>query len=220
LLEQAVLDAGIRYLNNTYDESTGTNSSLAVPNGTIDVANLGATSISIPCAAGTKDIGTVQTNYTGELAKAGAPKIRLCQLSSIPGQGNNSTGVEINGGAVVNSRVAAAWQALGAKAKTAGVNLVANSSFRLADSCSGTGDGSNCAKPGTSMHQLGIAIDFADMQVKGTSTKDCSARATVYPSLAWSWLYSNAEQFGIKQYTYEAWHWDPAPLANRCGAGS
>ena len=119
---------------------------------------------------------------------------------------------------MVNSRVAQAWLGLAQAAKAAGISLVSNSSFRLADSCGGSGDGSLCATAGSSPHQLGIAIDFNGMDVTGTSTTSCSGRAKDPSNPAWNWLYSNAEKWGIKQYTKEAWHWDLLNTASRCSS--
>lgn len=190
------------------------------------VGDIGENSDSVPCATGTTDLGVVETKYTGEIKKGPGPLIiRLCRLSSIGGEGNDASGNETPGGATVNSRVSGAWQSLGEKAKAEGIQLNANSSFRLADSCGGTGDGSACAKPGKSPHQTGIAIDFAatggggSMGGKGSSTSSCSGRARAPGDPGWVWLEKNAESFGFKQYSYEAWHWDAFPSANRCGTG-
>ena len=187
---------------------------------TIDLALLAKDSDQILCATGTRDLGVVQTKFTFEtIVPSGvAPKIRLCQVSSIGGQGNDTSGNEINGGAVVSSVVSGAWFALGTEAKAAGINLVASSSFRLADSCGGTGDGTNCARPGKSPHQSGVAIDFANVggfTATGSSTS-CSGRM-INSSADWKWLKDNAEKFGIFQYSRESWHWDPFyPIGNRC----
>jgi len=187
---------------------------------TFDEADLGKNSDNLSCAEGTKDLGVVTTKYTGELKKEDGPlKIRLCQVTDIPGFGNNKDGVQISGGATVDARVSGAWAALAKAAKEAGVPLDAGSSFRLADSCGGTGDGSACATPGNSPHQTGLAIDFGNGMygTKGTSTTSCSGRARLPNNKSWKWLYENAEKYGIKQYTFEAWHWDATGFPNRCG---
>ncbi|MCA9332303.1 D-alanyl-D-alanine carboxypeptidase family protein [Candidatus Saccharibacteria bacterium] len=49
------------------------------------------------------------------------------------------------------------------------------------------------AKPGTSMHERGLAIDF----------KNCSTHSTA----CFTWLAANAERFGFKNLPSEAWHW-------------
>jgi D-alanyl-D-alanine carboxypeptidase len=208
--------------------TTTTNLPPSSPSGaTIDLSVLASDSDQIPCAEGTKDLGVVQTLFTLEaiVPSGNAPKIRLCQLSSITGEGNNTSGVVINGGAVVSSPVSGAWQKLGEAAKADGVSLVSSSSFRLAHSCGGTGDGGSCARPGKSPHQSGVAIDFANMggfDAKG-STTSCEGRMT-YAGEAWNWMKNNAQNFGIFQYSAESWHWDPFyVLGNRCdkaGTGS
>ncbi len=198
-------------------ENSTSNSPTAPVNGQI-VGNIGESSTDVPCAASTKDLGTVVSRYTGDLKQGSGPlTLRLCQLSSIGGSGNNTQGASISGGAVVGSRVAGAWQALGEKAKTANVQLSSSSSFRLADSCGGTGSGTACAAPGQSLHQLGVAIDFATITVKGTSTTSCSGRGEQVGNASWDWLNNNAAAFGFKQYSFEAWHWDSLTTPNRCG---
>lgn len=190
------------------------------PGETIDISQLGKNSDNIECAAGTKDLGVATSKYTGEFKKESGPmKIRLCQITDIPGSGNDRVGRAISGGAVVEARVSGAWAALAKKAKSDGVELTASSSFRLADSCGGAGDGVACARPGQSAHQTGWAIDFNNMPNRGGSTTDCATRARASSS-QWRWMYDNAESFGIKQYSYEAWHWDLIPMDNRCGKDS
>lgn len=162
------------------------------------------------CPNNTTDLGTIKTNYSGN------PTIRLCRLSSITGAGEDINGNKNTQGAVVNAVAAQKFQQLGELAKSKGIQLAANSSFRLENSCGGTGTGSYCAKPGTSPHQLGIAIDFTGTGgVKG-DTKSCVKMAKGTTDL-WQWLSSNAPSIGIKQYSGESWHWDILPSGNRCG---
>lgn len=49
------------------------------------------------------------------------------------------------------------------------------------------------ARPGTSQHEQGLAIDF----------DDCSTRATA----CWRWLSANAARFGVHPLSSEPWHW-------------
>ncbi len=49
------------------------------------------------------------------------------------------------------------------------------------------------ARPGTSNHELGLAIDFTN----------CSTRSTA----CYRWLANNAGKFGVKNLPSEAWHW-------------
>ena len=193
----------------------------ATPAGARVEGDIGLNSDTIACAQGTNDLGTVTTKYTGDYKKeSGDLVIRLCQIPSIPGEGNNPNGTEIGGGAVVNSRVSGAWQALGTAAKKAGVALYSNSSFRLDDSCGGNGDGGSCATPGGSPHQLGVAIDFGNMFGINPDAQTCErgVRLRDLNSPSWKWMYANAEFYGFEQYSAESWHWDPLPSANRCNS--
>lgn len=184
------------------------------------VGDIGLSSESVPCPAGTTDLGIATSRYAGETKKeAGDLKIRLCQILEIPGQGNDPNGNSTQGGAVVNSRVAPAWLALAKQAKAENIPLKSSSSFRLADSCGGSGDGVKCGSPRKSYHQLGVAIDLNMDQLTAEGSPDsCSGRARMPGNPIWEWLKANSEKYGIKQYSFESWHWDSAPLANRCGA--
>ncbi len=184
------------------------------------VGDIGLNSDKVDCAPGTKDLGIVRTRYTGEFKKEQGPLIiRLCQVPDVPGEGNNTSGVDIGGGVVVNSRVSGAWRALGVAAKKDGIDLFGTSSFRLADSCNGTGNGGACATPGGSPHQMGVAIDFYNQMYNvNENAQSCSVRVTKTDSPQWRWMYKNAEKFGFKQYSAEAWHWDPIPTSNRCSS--
>lgn len=210
-LQLGLDDSGSDDISDTATEGAATES--------VNVADLGKSSSSMHCAQGTKDLGVATSKYNGEFKKESGPmKIRLCQITDIPGQGNDKNGNSISGGAVVEARVSGAWRALAKKAKADGVNLTSSSSFRLADSCGGTGDGIRCAKPGGSAHQTGWAIDFNNMggfSPTGDS-RSCSGRMT-YSSKEWKWMREHSEDFGIKQYSAESWHWDFIPSDNRCG---
>ena len=224
-IQKACTDLGVG--STTQTTTTATTASTApttAASSTIDLALLAKDSDQILCATGTRDLGVVQSKFTlvSIVPSGNPPKVRLCQLSSIGGQGNNTSGANINGGAVVISPASSAWQKLGEAAKSAGINLVSSSSFRLADSCGGTGNGSNgCASPGKSAHQSGLAIDFDNMGLsvgqKG-STSSCSGRMT-WDTDAWRWLKGNAQNFGLFQFSGESWHWDPMyVIGNRCNS--
>ncbi len=190
----------------------------SVPADVVDPAKLGYNSKDTACAQGSNDLGNVKSRYTGALKKEeGALEIKLCQIPDLPGGGQDTTGKKISGGIVVNSTVSGAWVALARKAKADGVSLSAGSSFRLADSCGGTGNGKLCAAPGKSMHQTGYAVDMANMSGTGGST--CASRARLPNNKGWKWMDDNAPKFGIKQYSLEAWHWDSGPTDSRCGTG-
>jgi len=182
------------------------------------VGDIGHNSDNVPCAAGTKDLGVVTSQYNGASKKeTGDLRIRICQISSISGSGQDTAGNRISGGVVQNSRVAGAWQALGEKAKKENIQLDGSSSFRLRSSCGGGGDGRRCATANGSMHQLGVAIDFSSPKGINTNAQDCVSRVRDKGNPTWEWLNKNAAAFGFKQYSAEAWHWDALQAGNRCG---
>jgi LAS superfamily LD-carboxypeptidase LdcB len=83
-----------------------------------------------------------------------------------------------------------------------------------ADAACRGGSYGSVAQPGTSNHQMGLAIDFAMPHVKGGQS--CATRGTVPNNAAWNWLRSNAAKWGFRQYSGESWHWDVITTANRC----
>lgn len=180
----------------------------------------------VQCAAGTTDLG-VSSGYSG-----GEPfEIRLCSLDNLPSSGSSDNPGRsysvpgANGHAIVNSRMSGAWYALIEAAKADGIDFgTVNSSFRSMahqqSLCSRNalcrqGNSSQVATPGYSSHQAGVAIDFSNMGSTGSSSS-CSQRATHESNPGWVWLRDNASDFGIKQYSGEAWHWDALPAVNRC----
>jgi len=192
--------------------------------GDADLSLLATDTDQIPCYGEngeTKDLGVVQSKFTGDqiVPSGKAPKIRLCIISTIHGNGEDSNGNVQTEGAVVMSALSKAYFNLGKDALADGVRLIASSSFRLGASCNGTGNGRNgCAPPGKSAHQSGAAIDFANMG-PFTPTGDpssCSGRMT-WDSPEWRWMRDNAENYGIYQFSQESWHWDPFyVIGNRC----
>lgn len=179
-------------------------------------------STSVPCAEGTKDIG-IQDGYREGVKFA----VRLCSVSNLPskGQADNPGGAfttpGADGHAIVNSRVSGAWYTLAKDASTAGHNLTVFSSFRSMKHQEyvweeNGRDTSRVARPGFSGHQAGVAIDFNNMS-GSNKNNSCSSRARAPSNPAWIWLRDNAERYGFKQFSNEAWHWDALPIANRCG---
>lgn len=165
----------------------------------VDVANIKEPSINIDCAPGTKDVG-IHDGYT----EGRKVKIRVCAVSNITStseESNGGYGVSgANGKLVVNSRVSGAVYAMVEAAKKDGVTLSAASGFRTMqhqqDLC--PCNGVDVAIPGTSNHQLGVAVDFGSGGVlieKG--------------SAMWNWLDKNASKFDFLPYSYEPWHWSP-----------
>ena len=192
--------------------STGTSSSI--------IGDPYTDSTGVPCAEGTKDLDIHDGYVDGKLIK-----LRMCALPNITSTGQSG----IPGGESlvnVNSRVAGAWLALVNDAKAAGISLAATSSFRSMSNQQGlcqkdarcsNGDYTMTAKPGYSSHQAGVAIDFGSGMSGITGGSTCSTRAKAPNSPAWVWLRDNAEHYGFKQYSAEAWHWDALPSGNRCG---
>lgn len=174
------------------------------------------------CAAGTDDLGTIKTKYTGHLVDDPYPTIRLCKLP-IPGWGaqpDHTAGIGVKEGAVVNAAVSGQFMTLINAANSASTKptLVSSSSFRYVDSCEISTPGAKCASPGKSNHQLGIGIDFALTDGYGMpkSLPSCSGRI-ISKDPVWVWLNSNAPDIGIKQLAHENWHWDVEIEANnRC----
>jgi hypothetical protein len=54
------------------------------------------------------------------------------------------------------------------------------------------------ARPGTSNHELGLAIDFSNM---------CYPNSTCNGNPRYDWLVTNSQRWGIKKLGSEAWHW-------------
>ena len=102
--------------------------------------------------------------------------------------------VSIPGGQV-DSSIAENVTAMMAEAKKDGVDLEIASSFRTRAqqeklyAAYKNGTGNLAAKPGTSMHEKGLALDFSNT-----------------PG-AHAWLKKNAERFGLKNLPSEPWHY-------------
>lgn len=113
-------------------------------------------------------------------------------------------------GIVVHTSIAAQLDAMIAAAEAEGLTLT-GSGYRsheqqiaLRRSHCGTSDyaiyempSSQCspptARPGTSMHELGLAIDFVN----------CSSHSTA----CWQWLSANGAAYGFYNLPSEPWHW-------------
>lgn len=125
-------------------------------------------------------------------------------------------------GFAVNVQIESAVNDMVNDAKAAGVELKSASAFRsyehqvaLRRQNCGTSDyaiyqmpSSQCspetAKPGSSNHEDGLAIDFDGVskcpnKVNGSCADPSNA--------SWSWLSQNASRYGFQQYSREAWHW-------------
>lgn len=192
--------------------------------GDINMDDLYKDSSGIACSGGTKDLG-VHTGY----AAGQSYKLRLCALDmpstsedSAPGNAYYVEGAD--GKAMVNSRVSNNFANLIKDAKAAGIPMASNSSFRsMAHQqalCAGdnpgcaTGNYETVAKPGTSNHQSGNAIDFAmaDQSKYPLSRSACVNRNGMCQApgdKVWEWLNKNASKYGLKQYVNEFWHFSP-----------
>jgi hypothetical protein len=195
--------------------STGTNT---------DQSAIFQDSTGIPCAPGSIQVGKNTGYHNGQPVP-----IMLCAVPDIPSSSQESNGgygiTGANGAALVNSRVSANFVDLAKKAKAAGHPLSATSSFRTMqhqtdlcnqDSRCPNGDYTYVAKPGTSNHQMGLAIDFNLRNVKANTTS-CVGRAEAPGDGMWDWLNNNAAQNGIHQYANESWHWETLTGPTDCG---
>jgi hypothetical protein len=165
--------------NNGVSGGAATTTAPTTPaSATIDLSTLYDSSVDVACAPNTKDLGIQDGYYQGNLVK-----IRTCAVSNLPSTSSEAS----NGLTVVNSRVSAAVYAMAAAAKSDGINPSTSSGFRsmalqqclYAHGC-GWGGGA-VAAPGTSNHQMGLAIDVDDTSFN-------------------SWMRSNGGKFGYKWY--------------------
>lgn len=193
---------------------------------TVDQANMYKDSSAVDCAPGTTDLGIQDGYHDGALVK-----IKVCSIpgfkSSASESGLDPTYgiVGANGNVIVNSRVSGAWLALFTAAKSDGVTLSSESSFRSNEKQRSLWfqfgqDRQRVAPPGYSNHQMGLAIDFDGPSAKNLSAQDCTSRVTQPGDPTWNWLEGHAAAYGFKQYSAESWHWDPDTMANRCGGGA
>lgn len=200
--------------------STGTSAS-----STINSGELFKESASVGCAPGTRDLGLQDGYSSGQKVI-----IRVCAIPGFKSSAYES-GAEseyaiqgADGDVIVNSRVSGAWLSLYSAAKTSGVTLSATSGFRTMKKQEALWiefkkDSRRAAEPGYSPHQTGLAIDFATIRNVNLGAQSCSVRVTEPGNVYWEWLEKNAARFGFKQYSAEAWHWDPLQKSNRCGGG-
>jgi hypothetical protein len=160
--------------------STSTKETQASDSGSVAID--GDTS-NVPCGAGT-DKGPADGYKDKKLTK-----IKICEVQGI----------------TVNSQISKKLDDMINAAKADGVTLTGSGfrsmeeqiSLRKQHGCPDDSTPSgNCspptAIPGTSNHQLGVAIDF----------KNCSGG-----SPSFNWLKANADKFGFKNLPSESWHW-------------
>ncbi len=175
------VDGAIDLQTVTEDSSQSTTTTTA--GSTIDMSNIYNDSSDVACAPNTTDLG-IQQGYRG----GNEVNIRACAISNLPSTAEESTSISgANGKLVVNSRVSGAVYAMVEAAIKDGVSPSATSGFRTmahqqelyacAPTCTG---GNPAAKPGTSNHQMGLAIDTSGAMN--------------------TWMKTNSEEFGFKWY--------------------
>jgi len=197
-----LLDFQVIQSINGEDEETG-GSSTTQANSNIDMTNLRKDSTSVSCASGTTDAG----NETGYDQKVAVP-IKLCSIPGTLRSGNP---------AKVNSRVSGAFLAMinQMRSDLSLETINVSDDFRtmatqeLAYGCykgtitSGCGGyGNSAAAPGTSNHQMGLAIDF--------KLPTGNSGATKPGDKVWDWLSANASKYGYSSNVGESWHWEVA----------
>jgi hypothetical protein len=211
------IDGGVN--DDMGDDDTDTETTPPTDPGgtTIDMDHLYDSSVSVACAAGTKDVGIQDGYHDNEKVK-----IRICAIPNLPSTGEESNGgygvSGANGDAVVNSRVSGAVYAMVSAAKSAGIPMAATSSFRTMSHqqtlWNGNPDPTYVAPPGSSNHQMGLAVDYkmANSARFDNTHESCvtiGGRCEAPGDKVWEWLNNNANSFGIKQYINEYWHWSP-----------
>lgn len=161
----------------------------------IDIANLYESSESISCASGTEDRGVHDGYRGGEKIP-----IRVCEVTDIPSSGSESSNAYgfsgATGGLLVNSRISGAMQSIAEQLIADGITPQASSGFRTMQhqqtlyNAYLNGTGNLAAQPGTSNHQLGIAIDI--------------------PGATQKWFRDNTDKHVFKaEVPGEPWHWSP-----------
>jgi hypothetical protein len=170
----------------------GTPAATTSSNTAIDLTTIYQDSSSVACAAGTTDEGIQDGYYNSQLVK-----IHTCGVPNIVAQPSE-------GKTIVNARVSGAFYAMGQAGRADGVPLYSESSFRTEAQqealFAANPNPVLVARPGTSNHQMGLAIDFAPGPNGG---------AIVKGDATFTWLTANAATFGIKNYPAENWHWSP-----------
>lgn len=199
----------------------------------------------VPCAAGTTDVGDAKA-YKDEKPY----DIKLCSIPGFVSTGTEDVDSGINL-VRVNSTISEDTLKMFNDMVASGMNTpTAVSSFRSMEfQTSQYGDGSSgeVAKPGTSNHQMGYAIDFAlggcnpgGKDRVGASRDNCQTNSPqtsppckdtngteVAPmkntgTVQYDYLTANASNYKFNQLCFEAWHWEhePAPVKRTTGGGA
>ncbi len=185
LLEEAVEEAGSMHFTGEYDEGidTSTSTPTSIESGT-DTSDL-----SCPDDPEISDGGIAQKYGPGKVLLY---EIRLCII-----RGNVSFDVNVSIAQNVINLLRAA--------EDDGVNLTAGAyrsydeqkALRIAHGCPNDNTPSRAcspptARPGTSNHENGEALDF----------RNCSSGSTCF-----NWLSANAANYGLYNLPSESWHW-------------
>ena len=183
-------------LSSTTDSN---NSNTGNPTGTapssVDLTTLFESSVDVACATGTRDVGVLDGYHANNLVK-----IRGCAVDAIPETGSSENLPGANGKLVVNSRMSAIYAKLAQDAIADHITVSAAEGFRTmarqtyfwncyqTRSCN---DGNKAAPPGTSNHQMGVAVDWSPQVYNWLST-------------------GHARDYGIQKCTCgESWHYSP-----------
>lgn len=169
-----------------FSSGSSSSSGSITPDTEFNLDELYESSENISCAAGTNDIG-VQDGYH-ENQKI---KVRVCGLPNVPETGDVSPLPGADGKLLVNSRMSAFYVQLIKDAQNDGVaGISAAEGFRtMARQTELKAQyGSAAAEPGTSNHQMGLAVDWGDSMI----------------------TYLNGNSHGLKALLVaEPWHWSP-----------
>ena len=148
----------------------------------------------VQCSAGSTDGGTYDATVDG-----GTSKIRICLVTV-----GNST-------AKVNSLIAEKIKQMMEAAHAAGVNITPESDFRSSadqaalyeKNCPGGTCSVATAKPGTSQHERGLAVDWG---LNGQTICFPNSTCPAGSNAGYDWLMANSKNYGFYKLDSEAWH--------------
>jgi hypothetical protein len=164
----------------------------------VDTTQVHSDSSSIACDPRTTD-GGIQDGYYQKVLV----KIHICQVPEL--------------GVAVNSRISKNTADMITSMKASGVLDGATSGFRTMAAQTGlynsylTRNGNLASVPGTSNHQMGLAIDFKMIGGTSNSQNKCvtvNGLCTISGDATYDWLKTNAISYGFTQDKSEFWHWE------------
>lgn len=149
--------------------------------GQVDMATIFQASDTMQCAAGIDE--GVQDGYRNNVLT----KVKICNVQGIR----------------VNARIAANVDALMTASRAAGINFsgsgfatMAQQQAKYNNNCKNGACNPPTAKPGTSNHQMGLAVDFSQDGKLLSSSQS-----------GFGWLKANAATYGLQNLPSETWHW-------------